>query len=97
MKCVGMQYLSAIKKLKQDGFVPKRTIHLSYVPEEETGGDGGMKEFVDTDEFKSLNVGFSLDEGIASPTETFSVFYAERSIWRKFLSLDFKVQLLIIQ
>lgn len=84
MKCVGMQYLSAIKLLKQEEFVPKRTIHLSYVPEEETGGFGGMKEFVDTDEFRSLNVGFSLDEGIASPSEVFSVFYAERAIWRKF-------------
>lgn len=79
-----MQYLSALKALKLEGFVPKRTIHLSYVPEEETGGIGGMKEFVDTEEFKSLNVGFSLDEGIASPNEVFSVFYAERAIWRKY-------------
>lgn len=41
-----------------------------------------MQLFVQTNEFKSLNVGFSLDEGIASPDEVFPVFYAERSVWR---------------
>lgn len=44
-----------------------------------------MKEFVKSDAFKALNVGFSLDEGIASPSEEFPVFYAERSVWRKLL------------
>lgn len=29
-----------------------------------------------------MNVGFALDEGIATPDETFPVFYAERSEWR---------------
>lgn len=42
-----------------------------------------MAKFIETDEFKNLNVGFALDEGIASPTETYPVFYAERAIWRK--------------
>lgn len=41
-----------------------------------------MMKFVHTPEFRLLNIGFSLDEGIASPTEVFSVFYAERSVWR---------------
>lgn len=41
-----------------------------------------MMKFVKTPEFRSLNIGFSLDEGIASPTDVFSVFYAERSVWR---------------
>lgn len=41
-----------------------------------------MMKFVHTPEFRSLNIGFSLDEGIASPSEVFSVFYAERSVWR---------------
>lgn len=51
--------------------------------DEETGGVEGMQVFVHSDEFKALNVGFSLDEGIASPNEVFPVFYAERSIWSK--------------
>lgn len=41
-----------------------------------------MRLFVQTDEFRRLNVGFSLDEGIASADEVFPVFYAERSVWR---------------
>ncbi|KAL5275999.1 ACY1 family protein [Megaselia abdita] len=81
MKCVGMQYLSAIRALKKDGVTLKRTIHLVYVPDEEVGGKLGMLKFVPTTDFKLLNAGFSLDEGIARPTEEFAVFYAERSIW----------------
>lgn len=41
-----------------------------------------MMEFVKTEAFRMLNVGFSLDEGIAGPDETYPVFYAERSVWR---------------
>lgn len=48
-----------------------------FVADEETGGSFGMKVFVKTDQFKALNVGFSLDEGIASPDEIFSVFYGQ--------------------
>lgn len=40
-----------------------------------------MEKFVTTDDFKALNVGFALDEGIASPTEVFNVYYAERTVW----------------
>lgn len=47
-----------------------------------------MMKFVHTDAFRSLNVGFSLDEGVASPTETFDVFYAERSVWSKFRLIE---------
>lgn len=32
MKCVGLQYLIAIKSLKQSGVKLKRTIHIIYVP-----------------------------------------------------------------
>ncbi|KAM7348873.1 aminoacylase-1-like [Cochliomyia hominivorax] len=82
MKCVGMQYLAAIRALKKSGATFKRTIHILFVPDEEIGGHLGMEAFVKTDDFKKLNVGFSLDEGIASDTETFQVNYAERSIWQ---------------
>lgn len=47
-----------------------------------------MEKFVPTADFKSLNIGFSLDEGIAGPTEEYPVFYAERSIWRKYIILN---------
>lgn len=32
MKCVGMQYLAAIRALKKDRITLKRTIHVIYVP-----------------------------------------------------------------
>lgn len=83
MKSVGIQYLGAIRALKRDGIKQlKRTIHVMFVPDEEVGGYLGMAEFVTTDDFKALNVGFALDEGIASPTAQFNVYYAERTIWQ---------------
>lgn len=49
-----------------------------------------MRLFVDTKDFKALNVGFALDEGIASPTDVFSVYYAERSIWSMLKAMQIK-------
>ena len=34
-----------------------------FSPDEEIGGIKGMSQFVNMDDFKSLNVGFALDEG----------------------------------
>ncbi|XP_049867876.1 aminoacylase-1-like [Pectinophora gossypiella] len=82
MKCVGIQYLEAIRRLQDQGVQLKRTIHISFVPDEEIGGHDGMKKFVVTSEFKALNVGFALDEGMASPTDEFIIFNGERSIWQ---------------
>ncbi|MFX6574582.1 M20/M25/M40 family metallo-hydrolase, partial [Acinetobacter baumannii] len=50
-KCIGMQYLEAINQLKKSNldYVPLRTVHISYVPEEEVGGFDGMKKFVESD------------------------------------------------
>lgn len=81
MKCVGIQYLEAIRRMKQAGEHLKRTIHVSFVPDEEIGGILGMKDFVHTKDFQALNVGFALDEGVACPEEQFYMFYGERSIW----------------
>lgn len=81
MKCVGIQYLETIRRLKLNGKKLQRTIHMSFVPEEEVGGVLGMKEFIHTTSFRELNVGFALDEGIANPTDTFYLFNGERSIW----------------
>ncbi|WOL19501.1 hypothetical protein Cni_G28299 [Canna indica] len=81
MKCVGMQYLEAIRRLKADGFVPDRTIYLSFVPDEEIGGTDGAGEFAVSDTFKQLKVGVVLDEGLASPKPEYRVFYGERCPW----------------
>ena len=39
---------------------------FSLFLDEEIGGVKGMREFVKLDEFKTMNVGFALDEGIGS-------------------------------
>ncbi|XP_068648948.1 uncharacterized protein [Aristolochia californica] len=79
MKCVGMQYLEAIRRLKMSGFEPTRTVYLSFVPDEEIGGHAGAEPFAQSDMFKKMNVGVVLDEGLASPDENYRAFYAERS------------------
>jgi len=40
-----------------------------------------MVEFCKSDIFNKLNVGVALDEGLASPTDVFTVFYGERVPW----------------
>jgi len=82
MKCVGIQYLEAVAKLKnEDGCKFLRDIHLLFVPEEETGGVKGMQAFMKTELFRSMNIGFVLDEGLANTENKFSVFYGERTPW----------------
>uniref|UniRef100_A0A8B9HN14 Aminoacylase 1 n=1 Tax=Astyanax mexicanus TaxID=7994 RepID=A0A8B9HN14_ASTMX len=83
MKSVTIQYIEAIRRLKAAGKRFPRTIHLSFVPDEEVGGHKGMETFINHPEFQKLNVGFALDEGLANPTEAFTVFYGERNPWCK--------------
>ncbi|ENN74981.1 hypothetical protein YQE_08438, partial [Dendroctonus ponderosae] len=58
-----------------------RDLIARLVLDEEIGGVDGMRQFVHTEDFKGLNVGFALDEGMASPDDAFPVFYGERNIW----------------
>ncbi|KAG2239500.1 hypothetical protein Bca52824_091746 [Brassica carinata] len=81
MKCVGMQYIEAIRKLQASGFHPIRSVYLSFVPDEEIGGHDGAEKFAESHLFKSLNVGIVLDEGLPSPSKSYRVFYGERSPW----------------
>ncbi|KAH8548841.1 hypothetical protein BGW37DRAFT_505277 [Umbelopsis sp. PMI_123] len=81
MKCVGWSYFEAIRVLLAKGWKPKRTVHMSFVADEEIGGQLGMKLLVKMQEFKDLNVGFALDEGIANEKDTIRVFYGERAPW----------------
>lgn len=41
-----------------------------------------MAYFVKTDEFRSLNIGFTLDEGLATIDDVIPLYYGERTIWR---------------
>lgn len=40
-----------------------------------------MEAFLQCPQWKELNVGFALDEGLANPTEEFTVYYGERMPW----------------
>lgn len=71
---------------KSDRGNSNHTFYIFFVEcrtDEEIGSATGMMAFVKTDAFRALNVGFSLDEGVASSNETFDVFYAEKSVWSK--------------
>lgn len=81
MKCVCVQYMQAIRVLARLGFQPQRSIYLSFVPDEEVGG-GGMAAFLESKLYRELpGIALALDEGLASETETYSVFYGERLPW----------------
>lgn len=66
MKCVCVQHLEALYRASQRG-VLKRSVHITIVPDEEIGGKDGLGNFLESDAFKSLNVGCALDEGLANP------------------------------
>ncbi|KAK8278968.1 hypothetical protein V6Z12_D09G080000 [Gossypium hirsutum] len=81
MKCVGMQYMEAVRRLKASGFQPKRSLYLSFVPDEEIGGHDGLEKLAQSDVFKNMNVDIVLDGGLASPNENYRLFYGERMPW----------------
>ncbi|KAK5645353.1 hypothetical protein RI129_006653 [Pyrocoelia pectoralis] len=80
-KCIGIQYLEAIRRLKMNGVEPRRTVHVTFLPDEEVGGINGAKQYVETKNFKKLNIGFALDEGIGGKGDTLIVFYGEKRGW----------------
>lgn len=81
-KGLGMIYLAAIRQLIKSGAQPKRTVHVTFVPDEEVGGFNGMAGFVTSPAFKAMNVGYALDEGGVSTSNTIGVFYDERCPWQ---------------
>lgn len=86
MKSVAIQHIEAIYRLKvlqKKKF--KRTIHLCFIADEEVGGHDGMEKYVVSKEFKELNIGFALDEGLASEENAIPLFYGERNVfWVQF-------------
>ncbi|QCD89346.1 aminoacylase-1 isoform X2 [Vigna unguiculata] len=81
MKCVGMQYLEALRRLRAQNFRPLRSIYLAFAPDEEIGGHDGAEKLAQSEIFQRMNVGVVLDEGLASPDAHYRAFYAERSPW----------------
>lgn len=84
MKSPTIAQLEAIRRLKQQGFQPLRTIHLSVMPDEEKGGRKGMLPFVETEAFKNLNVGVDIDEGgVNSGSDEMLIRFTEKTPWCK--------------
>ncbi|CAI2734539.1 unnamed protein product [Schistosoma spindalis] len=94
MKSIGIQQLEAIRRLKSRGCHQlRRTVYLTFVPDEELGGVKGMKPFVSNHNecnnhhseeirFQDMNIGLCLDEGIPSCSEDYLAFYDERRpVW----------------
>jgi len=86
MKCVCIQYIEALRKIstQDSSFRPRRSIYLTFVPDEEIGGSG-MAAFLDSklykEQLKKQGIALALDEGLASTDNVFSVFYGERLPW----------------
>ncbi|EYC32889.1 hypothetical protein Y032_0002g1149 [Ancylostoma ceylanicum] len=66
-------------------FSLKTTVNLTHhslnISDEEIGAIDGMAKFVKMPEFRELNLGFMLDEGLATEGSTYKVYYAERNPW----------------
>jgi aminoacylase len=85
MKCVVTQYVHALRRLRArpGGWTPRRTVHLTFVPDEEVGGVDGMSRLIASAEFAALHpIGLALDEGLANPRDhALTLFYGERAQW----------------
>ncbi|KAJ9086887.1 adenylate cyclase [Entomophthora muscae] len=80
-KSLGIMYLEAIRNiigLFPEG--PQRTIQLSFVPDEETGGDRGLRCLAESPEFSKIfpNIGLVFDEGFLNDGNDILAFYSER-------------------
>ncbi|KAB0795469.1 hypothetical protein PPYR_12308 [Photinus pyralis] len=80
-KCTGIQYLEAIRRMKLSGVELRRTVYVTFMPDEECGGGDGAQQYVKTENFKKLNIGFALDEGAGGTNNTLIVFYGEKRGW----------------
>ncbi|XP_045485702.1 aminoacylase-1A [Pieris rapae] len=81
-KSLAIQHFEAIKELKNNNITLQRTIHITVLPDEEVGGFRGIKAFIKSGDFKRLNVGFVLDEGLTSPDNTYLATYMDRRPWQ---------------
>eukprot|EP00759_Apiculatamorpha_spiralis_P017618 PhF_6_TR23779/c1_g1_i1/m.33265/K14677/ACY1; aminoacylase len=81
MKIAGAGFLCGMQRLVQKSVTLRRTVHFLFVPDEEVGGTKGMAPFVISPDFKALNIGVVIDEGLAHPDDKYMVYYGERHPW----------------
>lgn len=101
MKSVGIQTYEALRRIangNQSSSVSSsaaaavspllRTVHLTFVPDEEIGGLAGMQALIQSSLFKSMNVAVELDEGEAGPEAAIKIFNGEKICWWVNISID---------
>lgn len=85
MKCVCIQYILALDKVLKIKKQLKRSIYLTFVPDEEVGGIDGMGKLIESKYFEEdlkPKIGIAFDEGLANTTNKYTVFYGERTpLW----------------
>ncbi|ORX96536.1 protein C06A6.4, isoform a [Basidiobolus meristosporus CBS 931.73] len=81
MKSIGIAHLEAIRELLSESIQLRNTIHVIFAPDEEVGGAKGWEQFSKTQEYRDLNIGLFLDEGLPNPDGTLRVFHGERAPW----------------
>lgn len=69
IKGVGICHYQALKELKDEDTLFKRTVYLIAVPDEEIGGFNGACQLVQTRQYKDLTIGYVLDEGLPSSSD----------------------------
>ncbi|PVU88316.1 hypothetical protein BB560_006381 [Smittium megazygosporum] len=78
MKITSCMHLEALRRIKESGIKLKRNVFAVLYPDEEIGGQEGVKAYVETKEFADLNIGFDIDEGMLAANDRINVSYSER-------------------
>lgn len=81
MKCVGIAYLMAVKRLIAKSERLKKTVKFVFTVDEEIGSADGMELLVKNDDIVKENVDICLDEGAPSPFPFIGVFNGERFVY----------------
>jgi aminoacylase len=81
MKGVIIQAFEGLLEARRLHKCLKRNVYITCVPDEEIGGKDGMAKFVETEDFKKMNVGVCLDEGVPSADKIVNVYSGERAVW----------------
>ncbi|CAH2991196.1 unnamed protein product [Chilo suppressalis] len=82
MKSVSIQYYEALKRIKEKNITLLRNVYMTLMPDEEVGTVAGMQKFLQSKEFKAMNVGFELDEGGAVNLPVLPVLYQDKAVWQ---------------
>ncbi|RVE55107.1 hypothetical protein evm_000005 [Chilo suppressalis] len=82
MKSVSIQYYEALKRIKEKNITLLRNVYMTLMPDEEVGAVAGMQKFLQSKEFKAMNVGFELDEGGAVNLPVLPVLYQDKAVWQ---------------